>query len=61
MTPGPRTVAVRPWRWHYDETGTVELCMTLSDRRSQIIIPAWQLRDIADALHDRADEQEQTS
>lgn len=54
----PRPVRVLPYIWHRDD-GTDELTISLTGSFSKrIIIPARQLREIADALHDRADESE---
>lgn len=51
----PRPVQAQPWTWHHDD-GTDELCVAIQGAKGrQIIIPAKQLREIADALHDRAD------
>ena len=52
----PRPVRALPYLWHRDD-GADELCISLTGGFSRrIIIPAKQLREIADALHDRADE-----
>lgn len=54
----PRPVRALPWTWHYPD-GHDEKCIALTGERSRrIIIPAAQLREVADALHDRADESE---
>lgn len=54
----PRPVRTLPWTWHYSN-GRDEKCIALSGGFSRrIIIPAKQMREIADALHDRADESE---
>ena len=55
----PRPVRALPWTWHYSN-GRNEKCIAHSGGFSRrIIIPAKQMREIADALHDRADEFEQ--
>lgn len=57
----PRPVRALPWTWHHPN-GREEKCIALSGGYSRrIIIPAKQLREIADALHDRADEFENSN
>lgn len=58
MSNAPRRVTIRPWRWHDDNTRDIELCAVLSDRRSQVVIGAADLRRIADYLYTRAEESE---
>lgn len=54
----PRPVRALPWTWHHDN-GHDEKCIAIFGVNSKkIIIPASQLREIADTLHDRADETE---
>lgn len=57
----PATVGVEPYLWHRPD-GTAEQCIAVkSVAGRRVIIPARQLRQIADALHDRADENEQNN
>lgn len=53
--PDPRPVTARPWRWH-DDAGGVTLCVLVGNKKTAIVIGSRDLRTIADALHDRADE-----
>lgn len=54
----PRRARALPYTWFHDNAPD-ELCISITGGKgSKIIIPANQLREIADALHDRADEAE---
>lgn len=57
MTGVPRPVRAYSWVWHYPD-GTDRLCLMLNNRNARLVIPTDQLREIADLLHDRADEAE---
>lgn len=51
----PRKVHTIPWTWHHDD-GTDELCIAIQGTfGKRIVIAASQLREVADALQDRAD------
>lgn len=52
----PRRARALPYTWFHDNKPD-ELCISITGGKgAKIIIPANQLREIADALHDRADE-----
>ena len=54
----PSAVRVAPYIWH-GEGDHKELCITITANSGRrVIIPARQLREVAAALHDRADEAE---
>jgi hypothetical protein len=53
----PRPVRAVPYLWHGNDGTSDQLCIAITGWNGRrLIIPARQLREVADALHDRADE-----